>query len=262
MKKSPAGILIVSALLTLSCARSTALLRGREAEDYLAEETRLTEPGDYTLLALRNRQTTVLMAAVFNRDRGDEHGGNFEVFRREKSMGYHSSDNPFTAVVLNSPSGKRGPGPEEDILEEISRSRLTPTVVLDASGEEAALVFQPAGERLAAFIRPDGTLRLELGGRRRGEGDIRYSLELDGALKSTTEVTPAGEAGKEKKLMRDIKVGDLVQWETGAKTRVGVVKEFEAGGTAVINVPTTGGSREEKIKSERLQLITSTVESE
>ncbi len=261
MKKSPVGILVVSALLALSCARSTVLLRGREAEDYLAEETRLADPGDYTLLQLRNRQTSVLMAAVFNRDRGDEQGGNFEVVRREKSMGYHSSDNPFTAVVLNSPSGKRGTGPEEDIFEEISRSRLTPTVVLDTEGEEAAVVFQPAGERLAAFIRPGGTVRLELGDRRRGEGDIRYSLELDGALKSTTEVTPAREAEKEK-MMRDIKIGDLVQWETGARIRVGVVKEIGAGGTAVINVPTTGGSREEKIKTERLQLITSTIESE
>ncbi len=262
MKKLPAGTLVIAALLALSCARSTVLLRGQEAEEYLAGETPLSDPGDYTLLVLRNRQTSVLMAAVFNRDRGDEHGGNFNVVRREKSMGYHSSDNPFTAIVLNSPSGKRGSAPEEEITEEIYRSRLTPTVVLDAGREEAAVVFQPAGERLAAFIRPEGTVRLELGARRRGEGDIRYSLELDKVFKSTTGDTPSGESRKEKMMMRDIKVGDLVQWDTGVRTRVGVVKKIEAGGTAVINVPTTAGSREEKIKAERLQLITSTVESE
>ncbi len=262
MKNFPAGILVIAALLALSCARSTVLLRGREAEEYLAAEDRLSDPGDYTLLVLRNRQTSVLMAAVFNRDRGDQHGGNFEVIRREKSMGYHSADNPFTALLLNSPSGKRGPGPEAEIIEEINRSRLTPTVVLDADGEEAAVVFQPGGERLAAFIRPEGTLRLELGERRRGEGDIRYSLELDRVLTSASEKPPAREAEKEEKMTRDIKAGDLVEWETGARTRVGVVRKIEAGGTAVINVPTTEGSREEKIKVERLRLITSTVESE
>ena len=62
--------------------------------------------------------------------------------------------------------------------------------------------------------------------------------------------------------MSTIKIGDLVQWETGAKTRVGVVKSIDGSGIATINVPTTGGSREEKIKSERLQVITSTIESE
>ncbi len=265
MKKIPigiAGLLLVPALFALSCARSSGLLRGDGAEEYLAGKTHLVDSGNYTFLALRNRQDSVLMAAFFNRDRGGEHGGNFEVVRREKSMGYHSSDSPFTAVVLDSPSGQRGSVPDREVLDEIHRSPLVPAIVLNPAGEEEAVVYLSAGQRLAAFIRPDGVIRLELGFRGPGEGDIRYSLELDGALKSTDETSPRRETRKEKAAMRDIKVGDLVQWEAGSKIRVGVVKSIDQGGTAAINVPTTGGSREEKIKVDRLQIITSTVESE
>ncbi len=264
MRKIPlgiAGLLIVPVLLA-ACARSTSILRGAGAEEYLAGEVRLVEPAGYTFLPLRNRQDPVLMAAVFNRDRGGEYGGNFEVVRREKSMGYHSSDNPFAAVVLDSPSGKRGAAPERDDLDEIRRSSLAPAVVLNAAGEEEAVVYLPAGQRLAAFLRPGGELRLELGFRGPGEGDIRYLLEFDGSLRSSSEPSPRRETKKEKTEMREIKVGDLVQWEAGSKVRVGVVKSVDQGGTAAVNVPTTGGSREEKIKVDRLQLITSTVESE
>jgi hypothetical protein len=265
VKKIPIGIvgaLLAGAFLTLSCARSTGLLRGSEAEEFLAGKLHLAEPGRYTFLALENRQTPILMAAVFNRDRGGENSGNFEVVRREKSMGYHSDDNPFSVVVLNSSSGKLGIEPDEGIIEEIHRARLSPAVVLNAEGEEEAVVYLPAGQRLAAFLRPDGEIRLELGFRGPGEGDIRYSLELEGDSQSTTETSSRREEKKEKTKMSTIKIGDLVQWETGAKTRVGVVKSIDGGGIATINVPTTGGSREEKIKAERLQVITSTIESE
>lgn len=265
MRKIPFGIvgpLIAAALLVLACARSTALLRGGAAEEYLAGRAGLADSGGYTFLALRNRQDSVLMAALFNRDRGGEDGGNFELVRREKSMGYHSSDNPSAAVVLNSPSGKRGSVPDRGDLDEIQRSALVPVIVLNPAGEEEAVVFLPAGQRLAAFLRPGGELRLELGFRGPGEGDIRYLLEFDGALRSSSEPSPRRETKKEKTEMREIKVGDLVQWEAGSKVRVGVVKSIARDGTAAVNVPTTGGSREEKIKVDRLQVITSTVESE
>ncbi len=265
MKKIPSVAtlaLVLPALLALSCARSACLLRGSEAEEYLAGRTQLIDSGDYTFLALRNRQDDVLMSAFFNRDRGGAHGGNFEIIRREKSMGYHSDDCPFTAVVLDSPSGERGGTPDRSALEEIHRSLLVPAVVLDAAGEEVAVVYLPAGRRLAAFVRPDGQVRLELGFRGPGEGDIRYSLELDGAGRSTAKTSPPGETEKEQVKMRDVKVGDLVQWKSGSKIRVGVVKSLARDGGAVINVPTTGGSREEKIKVDRLEIITSTVESE
>jgi len=255
---------LLPALLALSCARSTSLLRGAEAEEFLGGKIPPAQPGRYTYLSLRNRQDPVLMAAVFNRDRGGEHGGSFEVLRREKSMGYHSADNPYTVVVLNSPSGERGAAPTGEDIAEIHNSRLTPAVVLNAAGEEEAVVYLPAGQRLAAFLRPDGEIRLELGSRARGEGDIRYLLELAGSSRPKTETPSQREASqdKEKMKMSEIKIGDLVQWETGAKTRVGVVKSIDGAGIATINVPTTGGSREERIKSERLQVITSTIESE
>ncbi len=265
MNRTPAIIafaVLGGALFAGACARSTSLLRGSEAQEFLADKLHLAEPGRYTFLALENRQTPILMAAVFNRDRGGENSGNFEVVRREKSMGYHSADNPFTVVVLNSPSGKRGRTPDEDAIEEVHRSRLSPAVILNAAGEEEAVVYLPAGQRLAAFLRPDGEIRLELGFRGPGEGDIRYSLELTEDSSTTTITPPSGEASKEKTEMSAIKVGDLVQWETGAKTRVGVVKSIDDGGIATINVPTTGGSREEQIKAERLQVITSTIEAE
>lgn len=226
--------------------------------EYLAGDIHLVDSGHYTSLVLRNRQDSVLMAAVFNRDRGEEGDGNFEIVRREKSMGYHSSDHPFSAIVLNSPSGKRGSEPDRKVLDEVHRSRLIPAVVLNAAGEEEAVVYLPAGQRLASFLRPGGVIRLELGFRGPGEGDIRYSLELDGALKSTPQSSSLRETKKD---MSEIKVGDLVQWETGTKTRVGVVKSIDKGGTAAINVPTTNGSRVEKINVDRLQVITSTIES-
>ena len=61
--------------------------------------------------------------------------------------------------------------------------------------------------------------------------------------------------------MSEVKVGDLVRWEAGDKIRVGVIKSIDEDGTCAINVPTTQGSRQEKIRTERLEVITSTVES-
>lgn len=267
MKRIPAlmaGALLLLVLLVSGCARSTSLLRGSKAEEFLGDKLHLTQSDRYTCLLLKNRQASVLMAAIFNRDRGGEHSGNFDVVKREKSMGYHSSDNPFTAVILNSPSGKRGGEPDGEIIDEIIRSRLTPAVVFNADGEEEAVVYLPTGQRLAAFLRPDGEIRLELGFRTRGEGDIRYLLELTGRAPETTKTSSRMkiDSQKENNLMSEIRIGDLVQWDTETKTRVGVVKSIDSGGIATINVPTTGGSREEKIAVRRLKVITSTIEPE
>ena len=221
MKRIPAlmaGALLLLVLLVSGCARSTSLLRGSKAEEFLGDKLHLTQSDRYTCLLLKNRQASVLMAAIFNRDRGGEHSGNFDVVKREKSMGYHSSDNPFTAVILNSPSGKRGGEPDGEIIDEIIRSRLTPAVVFNADGEEEAVVYLPTGQRLAAFLRPDGEIRLELGFRTRGEGDIRYLLELTGRAPETTKTSSRMkiDSQKENNLMSEIRIGDLVQWDTGS----------------------------------------------
>ena len=58
--------------------------------------------------------------------------------------------------------------------------------------------------------------------------------------------------------MPDIKVGDLVVWEAGTQTHAGVVKKINGDGTAVISRKTDSGQAEVKIRSERLEVITST----
>jgi len=65
-------LIIIPAIITCACARSTALLRGDEAQKYLAQNDHLIAPGYYTFGAVRNRQADVIMVAVFNRDRGRE----------------------------------------------------------------------------------------------------------------------------------------------------------------------------------------------
>ena len=60
--------------------------------------------------------------------------------------------------------------------------------------------------------------------------------------------------------MAEIKVGDLVRWETGDRSRVGVVKSVDPDGTCTVNVQTISGSAKEKIKTDRLEVITSTTE--
>lgn len=62
--------------------------------------------------------------------------------------------------------------------------------------------------------------------------------------------------------MADIKVGDLVSWLSGEKTKVGVVKAVNENGTCTVDVSTRSGRFDENIRTERLERITSTVESE
>ena len=256
-------ILCVSiSIISLSCARSTVMLRGDDATEYLVENDHLIAPGYYTYGAVRNRQSNILMVAVFNRDRGEEDNGNFKFLKREKSMGYRHSSNSYNAILLNSPNGERGSEPTSEDLKEIRKSNLLPVIVLDSAGEEEAVVYRPAGERVTASEKDGNNIRLEIGQRTLAQGDIAYSIGFDNVLTTSKDSPEKRERKKEKSIMSEIKIGDLVQWETGAKTRVGVVKEVNIDGTAVINVPTTDGSREEKIKTERLEVITSTIESD
>jgi len=202
------------------------------------------------------------MVAVFNRDNGSEYDGNFKFLKREKSMGYRHSSNPYNAILLNSPEGKRGSDPTSENLEEIRKSNLSPVIVLSSEGDEEAVIYRPAGERVTATQKEGDNIRLEIGQRTVAQGDIAYYIGLDNVIKTTKDSPDKRETKKEKTIMSDIQIGDLVQWETGDKTRVGVVKEVSTDGTSTINVPTTEGSREEKIKTERLEVITSTIESD
>jgi len=256
------SLAICTTLLSISCSRSTVMLRGNDAEEYLVENDHLIAPGYYTLGEVRNRQSDILMVAVFNRDRGEEDDGNFKFLKREKSMGYRHSSNSYNAILLNSPNGERGSDPISEDLEEIRKSNLLPVIVLNSKGEEEAVVYRPAGERVTAFERDGDNIRLEIGQRIVAQGDIVYSIGFKNIITTSKDSPKKRERKGEKEIMSEIKIGDLVQWETGDKTRVGVVKEVNMDGTAVINVPTTEGSREEKIKTKRLEVITSTIESD
>ncbi len=59
--------------------------------------------------------------------------------------------------------------------------------------------------------------------------------------------------------MDEVEVGDLVRWQAGEKTRVGVIESVNTDGTCTINMKTKGGKRTEKIRTQRLEVITSTI---
>ncbi len=62
--------------------------------------------------------------------------------------------------------------------------------------------------------------------------------------------------------MTEIEVGDLVQWESGNKLKVGVVKEIGEDGACTVSIQAADGTREDKIKAERLTRLTSTIKPE
>ncbi|MCX6357561.1 MAG: hypothetical protein NT045_06785 [Candidatus Aureabacteria bacterium] len=62
--------------------------------------------------------------------------------------------------------------------------------------------------------------------------------------------------------MAEIRVGDLVNWCTGEKTKVGVVRGIDPDGSCVIDVTTAAGRFEERINPSRLTRLTSTTESQ
>ncbi|MDD5556159.1 MAG: hypothetical protein PHN82_02800 [bacterium] len=62
--------------------------------------------------------------------------------------------------------------------------------------------------------------------------------------------------------MADIRIGDLVSWKSGQKTKVGVVRQVNEDGSCTIDYTTTTGRFEERIGAGRLERITSTVDGE
>ena len=60
-------------------------------------------------------------------------------------------------------------------------------------------------------------------------------------------------------IMSEIEPGDLVRWQSGEKERVGVVKSVNDDNTCTIDITTRAGRFEEKIRTSRLERITSTV---
>jgi hypothetical protein len=60
-------------------------------------------------------------------------------------------------------------------------------------------------------------------------------------------------------IMSEIESGDLVRWQSGEKVRVGVVKSVNDDNTCTIDMTTRAGRFEEKIRTSRLERITSTV---
>lgn len=60
--------------------------------------------------------------------------------------------------------------------------------------------------------------------------------------------------------MEEIKVGDLVSWKAGQKTKVGVVRAMHQDGSCTIDLSTAAGRFEERIGAARLTRLTSTVE--
>ena len=62
--------------------------------------------------------------------------------------------------------------------------------------------------------------------------------------------------------MSEIEVGDLVQWKSGNNLKVGVVKKVAKDGACTVSIQTSKGTREDKIKAERLTRLTSTTKPE
>ncbi len=178
MEKKFVCFLALLAGLSLSCARSTTLLRGDEARRYLAAENRLLAPGDYTVLEITDHRVGNLAVAIFNRDRGGENAGNFQWLKREKIMGYQYLPETYNILLLNTPEGKRGGPPTEELIGRIAEAELIPVVIFNRDEEEEAVVYKRGVLALEPFLRPDSTLRLELGRRAGGSGNMDYTFEI------------------------------------------------------------------------------------
>jgi hypothetical protein len=55
--------------------------------------------------------------------------------------------------------------------------------------------------------------------------------------------------------MAEIGVGDLVRWQAGQKTKVGVVRVVNSDGSCTVDLSTTAGRFEERIGAARLEQI-------
>lgn len=178
MRNKSVYLYILLLCSSLSCARSTCLLRGDEAREHLAAENRLLAPGDYTVLEITDHRVGNLAVAIFNRNRGGENGGNFQWLKREKIMGYQYIPETFNILLLNTPEGKKGIPPTEELIGRIAEAKLIPVVIFNRDGEEEAVVYKRGALALEPFLRPDGALRLELGRRDSGSGNMDYTFEI------------------------------------------------------------------------------------
>lgn len=245
----PVILIFATAGLSLSCAPSTILLRGDQGMDFIRTHDRLYPINRFTCLDIRRTPGGRLQLAVLNTDEGRADSGNFYWIKKGGVSERNFAGNQWNVLLLDSPGGERGKPLTQELLTELGETRLTSTVVLSRQRRLKAIVYHPASVSLKAFIRAEGVVRLEFGQRRASQGDIKYTLTL--FEKSVPE-----EKTQEQKEEDTIRNGDLVSWEIRGRTRAGVVKEIKPNGNCVVNVPTTGGSREERVPLSHLKVLT------
>jgi len=170
--------LVVLAIISFSCARSATLLQGGNAERVLENEVSLFVPGNFTYEEMRDCRRGKLTLAVFNRDEGEERGGNFQWIVLNKNRGDRYVSESWNVILLDSAAGERGKNAPPDKLEEIENSQLSPVLIMDDEKEVRAVIYKPASLGVNAFIRADGTIRLELGRRTVERGNILYTFEI------------------------------------------------------------------------------------
>lgn len=243
----PIILILGVAGLSLSCASSTILLKGDQGLDFIKTHDRLYPIHRFTSLEIRQKPEGELQLAVLNTDEGEADSGNFYWARKERISDRSFAGNKWNVLLLDSPRGERGKPLTQELLTELGKTRLNSTVVLNRQKRLKAIVYHLPSVSLHAFIRAEGVVRLEFG-RRKGEpGDIRYTLTL------FEKSIPEKQIEKSESTIRS---GDLVSWEARGRTQAGVVKEIQSDGNCIVNVPTTGGSREEKVPLSRLTVLT------
>jgi hypothetical protein len=171
-------LLLLYSFLSLSCARSTSLVRGDEAEALIKNQGPVAAPEKFTYAEIRDRREGKLVLALFNRDEGGEAGGNFRWIKKERNVTGKPLTETYNIVLLDSPGGERGDHPPEEKIKEVMESKLLPVVILDGRGDFRAIVYKWGSVNLKAFLRPEGTIRLEVGRRTRDRGNIDYSFQI------------------------------------------------------------------------------------
>ena len=245
----PIILILGAAVLNLSCASSTVVLKGDQGLDFVRTHDRLYPIHRFTYTDIRRTPAGQLQLAVLNTDEGQPNSGNFQWVRKERNPDRSFSRDEWSVLLLDSARGKRGKPLTKELLTELGKTKLKSAVVLSKQRRMKAIVYYPAPVSLKAFLRPEGLVRLEFGQRKTSQGDIGYSLTL--FEKSVPE-----KQTREEKEEKAIKSGDLVSWKAQGRTQAGVVKEIKPDGSCVVNVPTTGGSREEKVPLDRLEVLT------
>jgi len=245
----PVILILAAAGLNLSCASSTTLLKGDKGLDFIRTHDRLYPVNSFTYTDVRRAPGGKLQLAVLNTDEGRPDSGNFEWVRKEKSSDQSFAATEWNILLLDSRGGKRGKPLTKEILAELKESDLKSAVVLNKQRRMKAVVYYSTPLSLRAFVRPEGVVRLEFGQRKASQGGMSYTLTI--FEKSSPE-----KKSREEKAARTVSSGDLVSWKVRGRTRAGVVKLIKSDGKAIINVPTTGGSREERAAVSDLTVLT------